>query len=146
VTWLRKQTYLPLSPKKRAVNAYILSNNSFYSIRQLFRVMEMVSQDRYQRGWEKLKEIDGEAGERVVDNLKDIAPDKGRGLFTDFAKNRLRIKFSYNLQPCHKGSRFEVPVASPRQSLCFFISTNDEIIRKNLNSRLRIDVQERRHD
>jgi 4-carboxymuconolactone decarboxylase len=34
--------------------------------------------DRYQRGWEKLKEIDGEAGESVVENLKDIAPDFAR--------------------------------------------------------------------
>jgi 4-carboxymuconolactone decarboxylase len=34
--------------------------------------------DRYQRGWEKLKEIDGEAGERVVESLKDIAPDFAR--------------------------------------------------------------------
>ena len=38
----------------------------------------MDKQDRYQRGWEKLKEIDGEAGERVVDSLKDIAPDFAR--------------------------------------------------------------------
>jgi 4-carboxymuconolactone decarboxylase len=38
----------------------------------------MVIQDRYQRGWERLKEIDGEAGERVIDNLKDIAPDFAR--------------------------------------------------------------------
>ena len=29
--------------------------------------------DRYQRGWDKLKEIDGDAGERVVGALKDIA-------------------------------------------------------------------------
>jgi 4-carboxymuconolactone decarboxylase len=35
----------------------------------------MEAQDRYQRGWEKLKEIDGEAGERVIESLKDIAPD-----------------------------------------------------------------------
>ena len=34
--------------------------------------------DRYQRGWEKLKEVDGEAGERVMESLKDIAPDLGR--------------------------------------------------------------------
>jgi 4-carboxymuconolactone decarboxylase len=34
--------------------------------------------DRYQRGWEKLKEIDGEAGERVIESLKDIAPDFAR--------------------------------------------------------------------
>jgi 4-carboxymuconolactone decarboxylase len=31
--------------------------------------------ERYNRGWEKLKEIDGEAGEAVVESLKDIAPD-----------------------------------------------------------------------
>jgi 4-carboxymuconolactone decarboxylase len=42
--------------------------------------MEMESQDRYQRGWEKLKEVDGEAGERVIDSLKDIAPDFARYL------------------------------------------------------------------
>lgn len=38
----------------------------------------MNTQDRYQRGWEKLKEVDGEAGERVVDSLKDISPDFAR--------------------------------------------------------------------
>jgi 4-carboxymuconolactone decarboxylase len=42
--------------------------------------MEMQTQDRYQRGWEKLREIDGEAGERVIDSLKDIAPDFARYL------------------------------------------------------------------
>jgi 4-carboxymuconolactone decarboxylase len=35
----------------------------------------METHDRYQRDWEKLKEIDGEAGERVIESLKDIAPD-----------------------------------------------------------------------
>lgn len=34
--------------------------------------------NRYQRGWEKLKEIDGAAGERVVESLKDIAPEFAR--------------------------------------------------------------------
>lgn len=34
--------------------------------------------DRYARGWEKLKEVDGEVGERVVASLADIAPDFGR--------------------------------------------------------------------
>jgi 4-carboxymuconolactone decarboxylase len=42
--------------------------------------MEMEIQDRYQRGWEKLKEVDGEAGERVIDSLKEIAPDFARYL------------------------------------------------------------------
>jgi len=40
----------------------------------------MEESDRYQRGWNKLKEIDGEVGERVVDSLKDIAPDFARYL------------------------------------------------------------------
>lgn len=33
---------------------------------------------RYERGWEKLKEIDGEVGEKVIQSLKDISPDLGR--------------------------------------------------------------------
>jgi len=39
-----------------------------------------MKRDRYKRGWEKLKEIDGEAGERVIDSLRDIAPDFARYL------------------------------------------------------------------
>jgi len=35
---------------------------------------------RFQRGWEKLREIDGMAGERVIDSLADIAPDFARYL------------------------------------------------------------------
>ncbi|PSB29325.1 carboxymuconolactone decarboxylase family protein [Stenomitos frigidus] len=34
--------------------------------------------NRYANGWDKLKEIDGEAGEKVIESLKDIAPDLGR--------------------------------------------------------------------
>ena len=34
--------------------------------------------ERYLRGWEKLKEIDGQAGENVVESLRDIAPDFAR--------------------------------------------------------------------
>lgn len=34
--------------------------------------------DRFERGWKKLKEIDGDAGEKVIEALKDIAPDLGR--------------------------------------------------------------------
>lgn len=36
--------------------------------------------ERYERGWQKLQEIDGEAGERVIESLKDIAPDFARYL------------------------------------------------------------------
>lgn len=34
--------------------------------------------ERYVRGWEKLKEVDGQAGENVIESLKDIAPDFAR--------------------------------------------------------------------
>lgn len=33
---------------------------------------------RYERGWEKLQEIDREQGERVIEALKAIAPDLAR--------------------------------------------------------------------
>jgi 4-carboxymuconolactone decarboxylase len=33
---------------------------------------------RFERGWNKLREIDGEAGERVIESLADIAPDFAR--------------------------------------------------------------------
>ncbi|OZI79191.1 carboxymuconolactone decarboxylase family protein [Bordetella genomosp. 2] len=36
--------------------------------------------DRYERGLEKLREIDGAAGQAVVDSLADIAPDFARYL------------------------------------------------------------------
>ena len=35
----------------------------------------MMKSERYERGWEKLAQIDGEQGERVVESLKDIAPE-----------------------------------------------------------------------
>jgi len=38
----------------------------------------LTEENRYARGWDKLKEIDGQAGERVIESLKDIAPDLGR--------------------------------------------------------------------
>ena len=37
-----------------------------------------MDRDRYAQGWEKLKEIHGEQGERAIESLKDIAPDLGR--------------------------------------------------------------------
>lgn len=36
--------------------------------------------NRYEQGLAKLHEIDGEAGQKVVDSLKDIAPDFARYL------------------------------------------------------------------
>ena len=40
----------------------------------------MNPQDRYGRGLAKLREIDGEAGEHVLESLGDIAPDFARYL------------------------------------------------------------------
>jgi len=68
--------------------------------------------DRYARGWNKLKEIDGEAGWRVVDALAPIAPDFARLLiefpFGDiYSRPQLDLKVSAQLttrlalQECH---------------------------------------------
>lgn len=37
-----------------------------------------MNDERYIRGWEKLKEVDGQAGENVIASLRDIAPDFAR--------------------------------------------------------------------
>lgn len=34
--------------------------------------------DRYERGWARLAQINGEAAEKVIESLADIAPDLGR--------------------------------------------------------------------
>lgn len=36
--------------------------------------------ERYRRGWERLREVDGQAGEKVIESLRDIAPDFARML------------------------------------------------------------------
>lgn len=50
--------------------------------------------ERYNRGWEKLKEIDGEAGEAVVESLEDIAPDLSKYV----------IEFSFGDIYCRPGT------------------------------------------
>ena len=40
--------------------------------------MSTEADQRFQRGWSRLAEIDGEAGQRVIDSLAGIAPDLGR--------------------------------------------------------------------
>lgn len=37
--------------------------------------MSTTKTERFERGWEKLKEIDGQAGIKVIESLKDISPD-----------------------------------------------------------------------
>jgi 4-carboxymuconolactone decarboxylase len=44
------------------------------------QIADSEASPRYVRGWEKLREIDGQAGERVVASLADIAPDFARYL------------------------------------------------------------------
>lgn len=58
---------------------------------------DMKQSERYQLGWEKLKEIDGEAGEKVINSLKDIFPDLGKFIieysFGDiYSRNDLDLK------------------------------------------------------
>ena len=48
-------------------------------------ILVIMNNDRYDRGFEKLKEIDGEAGERVIESLKDIS--------SDFAKYIIEFPF-----------------------------------------------------
>ncbi|MCH8617854.1 carboxymuconolactone decarboxylase family protein [Undibacterium sp. TS12] len=51
---------------------------------------------RFERGWEKLKEVDGTAGEKVVSAMADIAPDFARhlvGCFGDiYSRPQLDLK------------------------------------------------------
>ena len=37
--------------------------------------MDSTKTDRFKRGWEKLREIDGQAGVNVIESLKDVSPD-----------------------------------------------------------------------
>jgi len=37
-----------------------------------------MAEDRFERGFRKLAEIDGEAGQKVIESLQDIAPDLAR--------------------------------------------------------------------
>ncbi|GHC58935.1 carboxymuconolactone decarboxylase family protein [Ulvibacter litoralis] len=39
--------------------------------------MDTIKTERFKKGWDKLKEIDGEAGEKVIESLKDISPELG---------------------------------------------------------------------
>ena len=40
--------------------------------------MDHERNERYLRGWAKLQEVDGQAGESVIASLRDIAPDVAR--------------------------------------------------------------------
>lgn len=36
--------------------------------------MDTIKTERFNKGWKKLKEIDGEAGAKVIESLKDVSP------------------------------------------------------------------------
>jgi 4-carboxymuconolactone decarboxylase len=40
--------------------------------------IQTVQSERFERGWQRLIEVDAEGGERVIESLKDVAPDLGR--------------------------------------------------------------------
>jgi 4-carboxymuconolactone decarboxylase len=40
--------------------------------------------ERFERGWQRLMEVDAEGGEHVIESLKDVAPDLGR-MVVEFA-------------------------------------------------------------
>lgn len=63
------------------------SLNGIFAAQEVFREKEVVpvvrpaaagNEDRFEVGWEMLERIDGEAGNRVIAALSDIAPDLGR--------------------------------------------------------------------
>jgi len=54
-------------------------------------------QDTYQAGLTALREIDGEAGEKVISSLKDISPDLGRSII-DFAFGQVYTRDGLDLQ------------------------------------------------
>jgi 4-carboxymuconolactone decarboxylase len=59
---------------------------------------DAMENERFQRGWEKLREIEGDAGERVMESLKDISPDMGRYIieysFGDvYSRDGLTLKY-----------------------------------------------------
>jgi 4-carboxymuconolactone decarboxylase len=68
--------------------------------------MSTEQSDRFRRGWERLMEVDSEGGERVIENLRDVAPDLGRYV----------VEFAY-------GEIYQRPVLDLRQRQLVTIST-----------------------
>ncbi|GAA4726148.1 carboxymuconolactone decarboxylase family protein [Brevibacillus fulvus] len=56
-----------------------------------------MSTDSYKRGWDKLMEVDGEGGQRVIDSLKEIAPDLGRYI-VEFAFGEIYCRDGLNIK------------------------------------------------
>lgn len=52
-----------------------------------------MSDERYERGWARLRELAGEQGERVIEGLRDVAPDLARYV----------VEFGYGDVYCREG-------------------------------------------
>jgi 4-carboxymuconolactone decarboxylase len=61
--------------------------------------------ERFQRGWQRLMEVDAEGGERVIESLEGVAPDLGRYV----------VEFAY-------GEIYQRPVLDLRQRQLVTIS------------------------
>jgi 4-carboxymuconolactone decarboxylase len=55
-----------------------ISRQSILMTKNKENKMNFAGNERYERGWEMLKAIDGTAGENVIESLKDFAPDLAR--------------------------------------------------------------------
>ncbi|MGE4194337.1 MAG: carboxymuconolactone decarboxylase family protein [Pseudodesulfovibrio sp.] len=53
--------------------------------------------ERFERGMEMLREVDGELGDRVVESLSDVAPDLAR-LMVEFAFGDVYVRPALNLR------------------------------------------------
>jgi 4-carboxymuconolactone decarboxylase len=67
--------------------------------------MSTEQSERFRRGWDRLREVDAEGGERVIENLRDVAPDLGRYV----------VEFAY-------GEIYQRPVLDLRQRQLVTIS------------------------
>jgi 4-carboxymuconolactone decarboxylase len=67
--------------------------------------MSTEQSDRFGRGWERLMEVDAEGGERVIESLRDVAPDLGKYV----------VEFAY-------GEIYQRPVLDLRQRQLVTIS------------------------
>lgn len=56
-----------------------------------------MNNDRYQLGWGKLAEVDGETGDKVIQALSDIAPDVGKYII-EFAFGDIYTRPNLSLQ------------------------------------------------
>jgi 4-carboxymuconolactone decarboxylase len=67
--------------------------------------MSREQSDRFRRGWERLMQVDAEGGERVIESLRDVAPDLGQYV----------VEFAY-------GEIYQRPVLDLRQRQLVTIS------------------------